>query len=126
MKRTPPKEAAAPAGRELALLCAEAAGDGKAIDTVIPDMRSVSSIADYFVICGGSSNRQAKAIAERVERAGRERGARCYRSEGWSEARWIVLDYVDVVVHVFLQETRRYYALERLWGDAGKVEIKDQ
>jgi len=68
MKRTPPKEAAAPAGRELALLCAEAAGDGKAIDTVILDMRSVSSIADYFVICGGSSNRQAKAIAERVER----------------------------------------------------------
>jgi ribosome-associated protein len=111
----------APAGRRLALACARDAAEKKAERILILDMRAISSIADYFVICSGNSPRHVKAIAEFVvEEAGAD-GARCLHSEGWADSRWIVLDFCDVIVHVFHDEARRYYQIERLWGDARQV-----
>ncbi len=78
-------------------------------------------ISDYFVICSASNDRQVRAIAEEVERACQVAGARPLRREGERDARWILLDFIDFVVHVFLQEAREYYDLERLWRDAPVV-----
>jgi ribosome-associated protein len=78
-------------------------------------------ISDYFVICSGANDRQVLAIAEEVERAAREVGAKPAHREGVENARWVLLDYIDVVVHVFLGEEREYYNLERLWQDAPVV-----
>jgi ribosome-associated protein len=83
-------------------------------------------ISDYFVICSAGNDRQVRAIAEEVERACRGEGARPLRREGEREARWILLDFVDFVVHVFLQEERDYYDLERLWRDAPVVARSDE
>jgi ribosome-associated protein len=82
-------------------------------------------ISDYFVICSGSNERQVRAIAEEVERACRAEGVRPLRREGEREARWILLDFVDFVVHVFLQAEREFYDLERLWRDAPVVAHSD-
>lgn len=78
-------------------------------------------ISDYFVICSGANDRQVRAIAEEVERATRELGAKPTHREGLDSARWVLLDFIDVVVHVFLEEEREYYNLERLWQDAPVV-----
>jgi ribosome-associated protein len=83
-------------------------------------------ISDYFVICSGSNERQVRAIAEEVERACRAHGVRPLRREGEREARWILLDYVDFVVHVFLHSEREFYDLERLWRDAPLVAHSDE
>jgi ribosome-associated protein len=82
-------------------------------------------ISDYFVICSGSNERQVRAIAEEVERVCRMEGVRPLRREGEREARWILLDFVDFVVHVFLQSEREFYDLERLWRDAPVVARSD-
>ena len=82
-------------------------------------------ITDYFVICSGSNERQVRAIAEEVERACRALGVRPLRREGEREARWILLDFVDFVVHVFLHAEREFYDLERLWRDAPVVAHSD-
>ena len=83
-------------------------------------------ISDYFVICSAGNDRQVRAIVEEIERACRAEGARPLRREGEREARWILLDFVDFVVHVFLQEERDYYDLERLWRDAPVVARSDE
>jgi ribosome-associated protein len=83
-------------------------------------------ITDYFVICSGNTERQVRTIAEEVEKRLRDDfGAKPYRREGEREARWVLLDYVDFVVHVFHREERDYYDLERLWADAGIVPFDD-
>ena len=97
----------------MALTAAAAASDKQARDVVVLDVSEPLVICDYFVICSGSNDRQVRAIAEAVEQACREEGAR--------EAQWILLDFIDVVVHVFHQEEREYYDLERLWRDAPVV-----
>jgi ribosome-associated protein len=106
---------------ELALTAAAAASDKQARDVVVLDVSEPLVICDYFVICSGSNDRQVRAIAEEVERACKEHGARALRREGEREAHWILLDFIDVVVHVFHQEEREYYDLERLWRDAPVV-----
>jgi ribosome-associated protein len=88
---------------------------------VVLDVSEPLVICDYFIICSGSNDRQVRAIAEEVERACRQHDARPLRREGEREAHWILLDFIDVVVHVFLQEEREYYDLERLWRDAPVV-----
>ena len=104
-------------------VAAEAAASKKATDMVGLDLKALDGVADYFLICSGSSEPQVKAIAEAVEEKLRERGARAWHVEGREGRRWVLLDFVDVVVHVFHERTREYYLLERLWGDAGKVDL---
>lgn len=103
---------------ELARLVAGYAAEKKAIDIVELDLRGVIGYTDYFVICTGNTDRQAKAIHDAInEGMKKEHGILPRRVEGLTEARWILLDYLDVVVHVFTPETRDFYRLEQLWGD---------
>jgi ribosome-associated protein len=101
---------------------AEAAADKKAQDIAILDVSKQLVITDYFLICSGNTERQVRTIAEEVERklAGNF-STKPYRREGEREGRWVLLDYVDFVVHVFHREDREYYNLERLWSDAPVV-----
>jgi len=101
-----------------ALLAAEAAEDGRARDVTVLDLRELTLVADYFVICSAPTSRQAKAIARRVEDRLAENDVRPLHSEGYGNALWILLDYGSFVVHVFRQTEREFYKLERLWGDA--------
>lgn len=107
--------------RELATLAARAASAKQARDVAVLDVRDLIVITDYFVIASGTNDRQVRTIAEEIERAVRERGLKPVRREGEREGRWVLLDFVDFVVHVFLDEERRYYGLERLWADAPSV-----
>lgn len=105
--------------RAIALAATEAARDKQATDVVVLDVAELLSITDYFVICSTSSNRQSKTVIEAIEdRLRRELDLRPVRREGEADAGWWLLDYVDVVVHVFGEEERAYYDLERLWSDA--------
>jgi len=108
-------------GREIAIAAARAAADKQAVDVTILDVSGLIVITDYFVICSGTSDRQVKSLVEEVEEAVRGLGERPVRREGEADASWVLLDYVDVVVHVFAQEEREYYDLERLWSDAPRV-----
>ena len=109
--------------RELLKEAAEAAAAKKAIDIVALDLSPLDGVADYFLICSGASEPQVKAIAEAVEDRLRPLGAKPWHIEGREGRRWVLLDYVDVVVHVFHEKTREYYLLERLWGDARSVDL---
>jgi ribosome-associated protein len=105
----------------LAALVAAYAGDAKAIDPIELDLRDVLAYTDYFVICTGNTDRQTKAIHDRIhEGLKKEHGLLPRRVEGLQEARWILMDYLDVVVHVFTPEAREFYRLEQLWGEAPK------
>ena len=112
---------ATPDPATLARWIADYAADVKAIDTVELDLRDVLGYTDYFVICSGNTDRQAKAIHDRI-RLGmkKEHGILPRRVEGLAEARWILMDYLDVIVHVFTPDARDYYRLEQLWGEAPK------
>jgi ribosome-associated protein len=109
--------------REKAILCARAALDHKAIDLAILEVKKLSSFADYFVISSGSSDRQVQAIASHVEEKLGKQGLHPLGIEGKREGRWVLLDYGDVVIHIFYQPIREFYDLERLWSDAPKVEL---
>lgn len=89
----------------------------KARDVVVCDVASVSSLADQFVIASAGSRVAVQALADAVRQGLEQQGRRPVRSEGYAEARWVCLDYGSVVVHIFLEEVRRYFDLERLWGD---------
>jgi len=106
--------------REKAKLVSEAALNKKAEDTVIMDMRAVSNITDYFVIASAPSARRVQTIAEGIEEALRKKGVRHGHIEGKREALWILIDYGDVIAHIFHEKTREFYNLERLWHDAPK------
>jgi ribosome-associated protein len=98
----------------------------KGHDIVVMDMRQVSGVADFFVICTGDSDAQIKAIAEEVQLRTRERcQERPWHVEGKEHLQWVLIDYVDLVVHVFTEEKRLFYALERLWGDAPREDVPD-
>ena len=106
----------------LVLFAAEAAADKKADDIVILDVSRQLVITDHFLICSGNNERQVRTIADEIEhKLAVERNERPYRREGQREGRWVLLDYVDFVVHVFHREDREYYNLERLWSDAPVV-----
>ena len=97
------------------------ASDVKAIDLIELDLRGILAYTDYFVICSGNTDRQTKAIHDRIhEGLKKEHGLLPRRVEGTREGRWILMDYLDVVVHVFTPEARDYYRLEQLWGEAPK------
>ena len=105
----------------LAELVAGYAADVKAIDLVELDLRDVLGYTDYFVICSGNTDRQTKAIHDRIHQGMKnEHGVLPRRVEGVAESRWILMDYLDVVVHVFTPDAREFYRLEQLWGEAPK------
>jgi ribosome-associated protein len=113
--------------REWARTAARAASAKGGEDTVIIEVGAVLAITDAFVITSGRNNRQVKTIAEEVEaRLKAEGGIAPLRVEGLGDSQWILLDYGDLVIHVFLDETRRYYDLERLWSDAPRVAWEDE
>ena len=117
-KRTP-EGADDGAIRELAVLAAREAADRKGADVALLDLRGLTSATDYFVIASGESDVQVKSIADRIEaRLKEQKDARPWHVEGLSNAYWVLLDYVDFVVHVFHRDARDYYDLERLWADA--------
>ncbi len=98
-----------------------AADDRKAIDLKVLHLGKVSDFTDYFLICSGSSDRQVQAIGDAIEERLKSAGTRPLNIEGYNRGQWILLDYGDLVVHVFQEDPRRFYALERLWGDAPEV-----
>jgi ribosome-associated protein len=109
------------APERLAELVADYASGAKAIDPVELDLRGVLGYTDFFVICTGNTDRQTKAIHDRIsEGMKKEHGILPRRVEGLAEARWILMDYLDVIVHVFTPDAREFYRLEQLWGEAPK------
>ena len=103
---------------ELALIAAKAADDKKADDILIMNMQDITIITDYFMICSGRSGIQVQAIADYIEEKTEEAGVRVNHREGYQEAKWVLLDYGAIIVHVFQDEDRAFYDLERLWADA--------
>jgi ribosome-associated protein len=108
-----------------ALACVRSALDHKAYDLVVLETGKLSSIADYFVICSGRSDTQVEAIADAIERDLRKDGERPISVEGLPHAQWVLIDYGDVVVHVFNMPVRAFYDLERLWVRAPHVELPE-
>jgi ribosome-associated protein len=104
-------------------LAAHAAVGKKARQPLALDLRDLHGVCDYFLIVSASSEVQVKAIADEVEDRLREQGARPWHVEGLEGRRWVLLDYVEIVVHVFHEKTRDYYMLDRLWGDARSVDL---
>jgi len=101
--------------------CLKAAVKKKAFDILALDIRAFTSVADYFVICSGSSNRQVQAIAESIELDLKKHTYYPLGIEGFTHGSWILLDYGDIVIHIFYQPVREFYELERLWADAPKI-----
>jgi len=97
----------------------------KATDVVILDLKKLTSATDHFVICSADSDTQVKAIADAVQDGMEAFGERVWHQEGYHAMRWILLDYVDVVAHIFHKEERSFYNLDRLWGDAKRTEVED-
>lgn len=112
--------------RRLARLAGQFALEKKALDVKILDLRKLSSVCDFFVICSAGVDIQAKAIADWITENLRQRGINYWHSEGYQACRWILLDYVDVVVHIFLPQVREFYGLESLWGDAKTEEVTEE
>jgi ribosome-associated protein len=100
----------------------QAAEDKKAEGLIVLDLRKADGFTDYFVICSGSNARQIRAIADGVMEALAAKGGKPTHLEGYDRSEWILIDYFDFVVHVFARETRAFYGLERLWGNAERVE----
>ena len=119
-RKSPPATPRLPAEITLATT---AALDKKAIDLIVLDLRKGTAFTDFFIIATGANTRQVQAIAVAIEEALGKKGVRPALVEGYSRGEWVLLDYFDFIVHVFLPATRDFYGLERLWGDAERVEI---
>jgi ribosome-associated protein len=114
-----------PDGLQKALLCTRAALDKKAIDLVVLDVGALTSITDYLIICTGRSDRQVQSIAQAIQDAVEQIGARPLSVEGLRRGQWVLLDFADVVVHVFYEPVREFYDLERLWEHAPRVQLPE-
>lgn len=112
--------------KNLAKKIAQLALSKKAFDVIIMDLRKLTDIADFFVICSADSDVQVKAITDMIAEGTEKIGIRLWHLEGISQCQWVLLDYVDVVVHVFHKEARKFYCLEKLWGDAVVESIVDE
>jgi len=112
-------------GLELAQICARAAIDAKAEELVVLDVKGISSFTDYFVIMSGRSTRHVQGLAETIEKEMRAKRVNTANAEGLQEGMWVLLDFNDVVVHIFYYEQRKFYDLESLWHDARPVNIDD-
>lgn len=110
-------------GQELALTCSRIALNGKAQDVVVLDVRGIASFSDFFVIMSGRSTRHVQALAESIENELRSKRINTAQAEGLQEGTWVLLDFDDVIVHVFYHEQRTFYDLEGLWHDAPRLDI---
>lgn len=109
------------------MIAAEAASERKAIDIVAIDIRKIASFAEFFLVCSGTSTRQVQAIADEVlEQMREKRDARPMHTEGMESGTWVLLDFGDVIVHIFTDEAREFYQLERLWRDAERVALPEE
>jgi len=108
--------------REIAA-AVDAARDKKALDITVLDLRKAGAFTDFFVICTGANARQVHAIADGIEQALKATGTRPAHVEGYQRAEWILVDYFDFIVHVFSPQARAFYGLERLWGEAVRIEL---
>ncbi len=108
---------------DMARLAAGAALDKKALDPLALDLRGMSSVSEYFVILTGTSDRHVQAVAENIMEAFKSIGVKMLGEEGLREGRWVLLDYGEIVVHVFLEPVREYYDIERLWIDAPRLDL---
>lgn len=118
------KKLAEKTGLEIAQIVSHAALDKKAEDLVILDVRGISSFADFFVIMSGRSTRHVQGLADAVDGSLRNKKIKSTNTEGLNDGLWVLLDYSDVVVHIFYAETRGFYDLESLWHDAPRVEVE--
>jgi ribosome-associated protein len=121
-ERRPKKPATPRLPADIKLVVA-AALDKKALDVVALDLRKASAFTDFFIICTGGNLRQVKAIADGIDEALRAKGIKPALIEGYSRGDWVLIDYFDFIVHIFSPQTREFYGLERLWGDAKRIEI---
>jgi ribosome-associated protein len=94
-------------------------------DVNILDLRNVATFSDFFVICSADSDTQVKAISDEIDKNLRDEGIKCWHKEGLSALSWVLMDYVDVVVHIFKKNAREFYNIEKLWGDAQTIEVID-
>lgn len=111
-------------GKERVLLCVNASLKKKAKDLVILNVKTLTSFTDYFIICSGTSDRQVQAIASSIEASLKEFGIIPLGMEGEKLGKWILMDYDDVIIHVFYEPVREFYEIERLWSDAPRMEIE--
>ena len=107
--------------KDIALLAADAADDKKAEDIDVLNVQGLTVIADYFVLCSANSDQQVRAVARAIDDKLSEKGIEPKKIAGMDDARWVLMDYTDVIVHVFKKREREYYDLERLWSDAEKI-----
>lgn len=116
------KEHREKSGLELAKLCASSALDAKAEDLIILDVQGIASFTDFLVIMNGRSTRHVQGLAETIEGALRSKRVKTSRAEGLTEGMWVLLDFGDVVVHIFYHEQRKFYDMEGLWHDAPRID----
>jgi ribosome-associated protein len=109
--------------KEVLNVAVKAADDKKAEDIIVMNMKGISLVADYFIICHGNSDKQVQAIAREMKEQVEKLGVNVRRMEGYDEAKWVLVDLGEVVAHVFHKDERGYYNLERLWGDAPLVDL---
>jgi len=110
---------------ELANKISEIIFTKKGFDVIAIDLRKLVTFTDYFVVCSADSDVQVKAIADQVDKVLSEQGIKCWHREGLKALTWVLLDYVDVVVHIFKKDAREFYNLEKLWGDAPTQKMTD-
>ncbi|HPC02240.1 MAG TPA: ribosome silencing factor [Syntrophales bacterium] len=120
------EDGGSPAGKakDLALLCVNAALERKAKDVVLLKVRELSSFADYFIICSGTSDRQVRSIADHIEERLKKEGVLPLGIEGRQGGQWILMDYGEVIFHVFYEATREFYDIERLWAEAPSLSVE--
>ena len=109
--------------KAFAVAAAKLAGERHCTDVVVLDLRKVSQVTDYFVILTGTSDRQMRSVADEITDTGKKKKFPLFGRAGYETSHWVLLDFVDVVVHIFDKQSRGYYDLEMLWGDAKKVKI---
>jgi len=112
--------------KDLASLIAKLSLEKKAQDVVILNLMELTTITDYFVICSAGSDVQVKAITDFITEQLKAQNIKVWHTEGYSSLKWVLLDLVDVVIHIFQPETRQYYNLEKLWGDAEIISVEDE
>jgi ribosome-associated protein len=103
-----------------------AALDKKALDVVVLDLRKTPAFTDFFLLCSGQNVRQVHAIADAIEEAFRAVKVKPAHVEGYKRGEWVLMDFFTFIVHVFTPQTRDFYSLERLWGDAERIEVSDE
>lgn len=118
------KRTTTPVSQDSLLLLAQAAEEGRALEVIALEVGSLLPICDYFLICHSRSSQHAQAICDRIEERAKQGGLRLHHREGSGQGEWVILDYQDVVVHVFSEAARKFYGLERLWADAPRLPLE--